>query len=70
MEKVTEMPNITRAKVPNSVKATAPLPADLSQNKVVKAVKNSLAKSAISPKPLLMASIIAAPIIYSFLYIE
>ena len=61
----TPKPIITRLNVPKEVNSPAPEFAVVSQNKVPKPVKNSFARSLISPKPLLIASIIAEPILFS-----
>lgn len=59
----TLTPNITKQNVATGVSPGVPF-AGVDQTRVVKPLKNSWAKFVIKPKPLPMASMIAAPIIY------
>ena len=62
----TETPNITNANVPTAVKCPAVSPTCGTQTKVSNPFKNSSANFWINPKPLWIASITAAPILYLF----
>lgn len=63
-EKLIDTPNMTKQKIATGVSCPLVAPSGVVHTSVVKPLKNSLANSVISPKPLEIALIISAPICY------